>query len=146
MTDVLSREARSRCMSRIRPRDTLPEIRARSVLHRAGFRYVLHDKRLPGRPDIVFPRYRTALFVHGCFWHRHHGCRFTTYPATRRDFWAAKFEANVARDREVRRLLEQQGWAVAVVWECETRDTSTLLAALRRELPFLACDSFGASA
>jgi DNA mismatch endonuclease (patch repair protein) len=108
------------------------------VLHRAGFRFLLHDKRLPGRPDIVFPKYKTVLFVHGCFWHRHSGCRFTTHPATRQDFWAAKFKANIRRDSEVLRLLEESGWKVAVLWECETRDPSVLVAALDRELPFWA--------
>ncbi len=121
MSDIVDSETRSRMMSRIRGRDTRPELGLRRALHARGLRYRLHDPRLPGRPDIVFPRFRAACFVHGCFWHRHAGCRYATTPATRAAFWAAKFEANVARDARNRIELLAVGWRVAVVWECALR-------------------------
>jgi DNA mismatch endonuclease (patch repair protein) len=106
-------------MSRIRGRNTKPEIWIRSLLHRAGFRFRLHKKSLPGRPDIVLAKYRTAIFVHGCFWHRHPGCENTTTPSTRFDFWQKKFSDNVSRDARNRAQLEAAGWRVLTVWECE---------------------------
>lgn len=121
MADTLSRERRSWNMSRIKGRDTGPELRLRSLLHRAGFRFRLHAKNLPGRPDIVLPRYRTAIFVDGCFWHRHPGCRGATTPSTRRKFWQEKFDGNIRRDERNRSQLVVAGWAVTVVWECELR-------------------------
>lgn len=124
MTDIVDPETRSRMMSRIRGRDTRPEVGLRRALHSRGLRFRLHDRRLPGRPDIVFPRFRAACFVNGCFWHRHAGCRYATTPASRRAFWAAKFEANVARDARNRLELLAVGWRVAVVWECAVRDNS----------------------
>lgn len=108
-------------MSRIKGRDTGPELRLRSLLHRAGFRFRLHAKDLPGKPDIVLPKYRTAIFVHGCFWHRHEGCRHATTPSTRADFWQDKFAANVNRDERNRTALEAAGWRVETIWECELR-------------------------
>lgn len=121
MADIVDPETRSRMMSRIRSRNTRPEVGLRRALHARGLRYRLHDPRLPGRPDIVFPRFRAACFVHGCFWHRHPGCRYATTPATRRDFWAAKFSANVERDARNRLELLAVRWRVAVVWECTLR-------------------------
>ncbi len=121
MTDIVDPQTRSRMMSRIRGRNTRPEVGLRRALHARGLRYRLHDRRLPGRPDIVFPRFRAACFVHGCFWHRHSGCRYATTPATRAAFWAAKFEANVIRDARNRLDLLAVGWRVAVVWECALR-------------------------
>lgn len=108
-------------MSRIRGSDTKPEVRVRSLLHRLGYRFRLHVRNLPGRPDIVLPKHRTVIFVHGCFWHRHEGCRYAYTPKSRVEFWQAKFDENVARDQRQRRELEALGWAVAVVWECETQ-------------------------
>ena len=108
-------------MSRIKGRNTGPELRLRSLLHHAGFRFRLHAKDLPGRPDIVLPRYRTAIFVHGCFWHRHPGCRNATTPSTRPEFWQEKFESNVSRDARNRAELEAAGWKVETVWECELK-------------------------
>ncbi len=119
MTDSISAEHRSWNMSRIKSRDTKPERTLRSLLHRAGFRFRLHVKELPGRPDIVLPRYRTAIFVHGCFWHRHEGCRNTTTPSTRAQFWQDKFDANIDRDKRNVLYLEQLGWRVETVWECD---------------------------
>jgi len=105
-------------MSGIRGRDTRPEMQLRRFLHRAGFRFRLQDRRLPGRPDIVLPRYRAAILVHGCFWHRHAGCRYCTVPATRPEFWQRKFSANMERDQRNIAALEAAGWRVAIVWEC----------------------------
>jgi DNA mismatch endonuclease (patch repair protein) len=122
MTDVVDRETRSRMMAGIRGRDTRPEMALRRALHARGFRYRLHGADLPGRPDLVFPRHRAVVFVHGCFWHRHPGCRYATMPATREAFWSAKFDANVARGRAVQAALAASGWRVGVVWECALRD------------------------
>ncbi|MFO0406766.1 MAG: very short patch repair endonuclease [Labrys sp. (in: a-proteobacteria)] len=119
MADSLTRERRSWNMSRIRGTNTGPEKQLRSLLHRAGYRFRIHARRLPGSPDIVLPRYRTAVFVHGCFWHRHPGCRNATTPGSRSDFWTAKFEGTVARDKTKAAQLEAAGWQVITVWECE---------------------------
>lgn len=121
MADTISAPHRSWNMSRIRGRDTGPEIILRSLLHRAGYRFRLHDSKLPGRPDIVLSKYRTAILVHGCFWHRHEGCSNATTPSTRRDFWQAKFDGNVARDKANEERLIDLGWRVIVVWECELK-------------------------
>lgn len=124
--DTVSKAIRSWNMSRIRCSDTAPERAVRSLLHRMGYRFRLHCKALPGRPDVVLPRYRTVVLVHGCFWHRHKSCRFAYVPKTREEFWQAKFDANVARDQVVFRSLRAQGWHVIVVWECETRNVTRL--------------------
>lgn len=121
MTDVVNSETRSRMMSGIRGKDTRPELALRKALHARGFRYRLHGQRVMGRPDLVLNRHRAVIFVHGCFWHRHGGCRYTTTPATRPAFWQAKFDANVRRDREVREALVNDCWRVAIVWECSLR-------------------------
>ncbi len=130
-------------MARIRSADTKPERIVRSWLHGAGLRFRLHAGDLPGRPDIVLPRFLTAVFVHGCFWHQHRGCRHASLPKTRRAYWQAKFEANRARDRRAVRALRRLGWRVVTVWECElsrredvarrlTLRFSSVLAARRR--------------
>lgn len=122
-------------MSRIKGRDTAPELRLRSLLHRVGFRFRLHTKDLPGRPDIVLPRYRAAIFVHGCFWHRHPGCKYATTPSTRREFWQEKFNGNVSRDARNRAQLEADGWKVLIVWECELKtDAQEVVSRIAREL------------
>jgi len=126
MTDRLTPEARSRNMSRIRGRDTGPERAVRSMLHRMGYRFRLHSRSLPGKPDLVLPRYGTVIFVHGCFWHRHRGCPFAYTPKSRTEFWKNKFRDNAARDRRVARELRTLGWQVLVVWECELRDVEQL--------------------
>lgn len=117
--DIWSKAKRSAVMARIRGRDTKPELLVRSLLHRAGVRFSLRRKDLPGRPDIVLPRFKAVVFVHGCFWHRHKGCKVATMPGTRQAFWRAKFKGNVARDRRNVHALERLGWKVLVVWECE---------------------------
>ncbi|MBX7532631.1 DNA mismatch endonuclease Vsr [Qipengyuania sp. 1XM1-15A] len=121
MTDTVDSKTRSRMMAGIGGKDTKPEMLVRRALHRRGFRFRLHAKDLPGRPDLVFPKYRAVVFVHGCFWHRHEGCRFATVPSTRADFWKKKFEANVARDQKVIAGIRAKGWRTAVVWECTTK-------------------------
>lgn len=134
MADVLTPTQRSRCMAAIRGKDTTPELVVRRLAHRMGYRFRLHRKNLPGKPDLVFPGRRKAVFVHGCFWHQHPGCRFATRPQTREQFWATKLDGNAARDREVQRRLAEQGWQVLVIWECETGDLERLERSLRRFL------------
>lgn len=119
-------------MSRVKSSHTLPEIRVRSAAHSLGLRFRLHRRELPGRPDLIFPRHRVALFVHGCFWHRHAGCPKASTPKSRRRFWLQKFERNVARDAENVAMLRKLGWRVATIWECETRDPHWLVRRLRR--------------
>jgi DNA mismatch endonuclease (patch repair protein) len=118
MADLISKERRSWNMSRIRSTDTAPERIVRSALHRLGYRFRLHRKDLPGRPDVVLPRFKLAIFVHGCFWHRHPGCRFAYAPKSNRAFWNKKFRENMRRDREKLRALRAGGWRVVVIWEC----------------------------
>lgn len=121
MADVLTPEQRRHNMQRVSGRNTKPEMLLRRSLHARGFRYSLHRRDLPGKPDLVLPKYCAVIFVHGCFWHRHEGCRYTTTPTTRSEFWQAKFDANVARDSAVRTKLLEDGWRVATVWECALR-------------------------
>jgi DNA mismatch endonuclease (patch repair protein) len=132
LMDHLTPERRSWNMSRIRGRDTAPERAVRSALHRIGFRFRVLPSALPGHPDVVLPRYRTAIFVHGCFWHRHPGCRYTYSPKSNITFWAVKFSQNTARDTRVRKELRAKRWRVVVVWECQTVDDDGLISRLRR--------------
>jgi DNA mismatch endonuclease (patch repair protein) len=135
MADNLAPEQRSWNMSRIRGKDTGPEMHLRSLLHRAGFRYRLHQPSLPGKPDLVLPRYRTVIFVHGCYWHRHSGCRNATTPSTRKEFWLAKFRATVKRDARALENLTIQGWRVMTVWECELEcDPRAVVRRIHRQL------------
>lgn len=134
MVDRIGAEHRSWNMSRIRGRDTKPELLVRSLLHRLGYRFRLHRKDLPGKPDIVFPGRDAIIFVHGCFWHRHKGCPETTTPKTRTAFWRKKFAGNVERDAKAQRQLRRMGWRVKVIWQCQTRDESRLTAKLERFL------------
>ena len=129
MTDIVDSQTRSRMMAGIRGKDTKPELALRRSLHALGFRYRLHTKGVPGKPDIVMPKYQAVIFVHGCFWHRHEGCRYATIPSTRPEFWSAKFDANVARDAAVRSALLAAGWRVATVWECALRKETGVEAA-----------------
>ncbi len=129
-TDFLSPADRSALMSRIGPKDSKPEMTVRRLLHRLGYRYGLHRRDLPGTPDIVFPIRRKAIFVHGCFWHRHSGCKAASTPKSRKDFWSRKFDANVERDARKVAELEADGWTVAIIWSCETQDTAGLASRL----------------
>ncbi|MCR9216920.1 MAG: DNA mismatch endonuclease Vsr [bacterium] len=126
--------ARSRLMGRVRGRHTKPEMIVRRMLHALGYRFRLHRRDLPGSPDVVLPSCSTALFVHGCFWHRHRGCRLSSTPKTRREFWEAKFARNVKRDAANASRLQDLGWRVIVVWECETKDPDSLRQRLCKEL------------
>ena len=121
MSDFLSKEERSIRMSRIRSASTKPEVTLRRALWHLGFRYRVNDKRLPGSPDIVLPKYRTVIFVHGCFWHGHKDCKNYTVPKTNTDFWTAKIARNQQRDQDTWRQLEAKGWSVIIVWECELK-------------------------
>jgi DNA mismatch endonuclease (patch repair protein) len=134
MTDTLTKKQRSALMARIRGKDTSPERAVRRFLHRNGFRFRLYLSDLPGRPDIVLPRLRTVIFVHGCFWHRHPGCIKTTTPSTRRAFWTTKFRENMARDRRKIAELSAQGWKTLTIWECEVKEPrlTRLVSQLRR--------------
>jgi DNA mismatch endonuclease, patch repair protein len=118
-------------MAKVRGADTRPEMAVRKLAHRLGYRFRLHVRGLPGTPDLVFPGKRKVIFVHGCFWHRHEGCRKTTTPKTRSEFWNTKFDRNVERDKAVVEALEAAGWNVLIVWECETRGQASLEAKLR---------------
>ena len=122
MVDSLSPERRSWNMGRIRARNTRPEIIVRSLLHRMGYRFSLRRNDLPGKPDIVLPKHRTVIFVHGCFFHRHAGCSYASEPKTNAEFWRQKFEANVRRDRRNQNQLRNEGWRVIVVWECQAME------------------------
>ena len=122
MADIVDSQRRSEMMAGIKGRDTGPERIVRRIAHGLGFRYRLHRKDLPGRPDLVFPRHRLAVFVHGCFWHRHNGCRYAYTPKSRVMFWMEKFAGNVTRDRRNEEALRNLGWRVLVIWECETKD------------------------
>lgn len=134
--DIVDQATRSRMMSRIRGKDTKPELLVRRIAHALGYRFRLHRRDLPGSPDLVFPGRRKVVFVHGCYWHRHEGCRYAYQPKSNVEFWAAKFEANVRRDGHAMAELRRQGWDPMVVWECECGDSGAvaarLLAHLRR--------------
>ena len=134
VVDVFSKAKRSEVMSKIRGRNTRTERALRSLLHRAGYRFRLHVSRLPGKPDIVLPRYHTVIMVHGCFWRRHLRCRFAYDPKTRVAFWRRKFAENVGRDRRVKLALQRLGWRVVTVWECELRDADRVIAGLKMKL------------
>jgi DNA mismatch endonuclease, patch repair protein len=129
--DRLSSEHRSWNMSRIRGRDTKPEIVVRSLLHRMGYRFRLKNDTLPGKPDIILPKFKATIFVHGCFWHRHSGCRYAYSPKSRKAFWEHKFEMNVRRDQHVADQLKALGWKQLILWECELKDTAATKKTLR---------------
>jgi len=132
--DTISPEHRSWNMSRIRGRNTRPEMLVRSLLHSLGYRFRLNRKDIPGKPDILLPKYRTAIFVHGCFWHRHKDCGLAYEPKSNSDFWGKKFARNIERDAEVSVALRVAGWRQLVIWECNTRDPIKLTIKLRRFL------------
>lgn len=114
-------------MSRIHSKETAPEITFRKLIHRAGFRYRLHDKTLPGKPDLILKKYNTVVFIHGCFWHGHQNCRRGNKPKTNKKYWNAKIDRNIARDKENRIKLEGAGWRIFTVWECELKDLDGVL-------------------
>ena len=115
-------EQRSRNMSAIKSKNTKPEISVRKLLHSMGYRFRLHRKDLPGSPDIVLPKYKTVIFVHGCFWHRHNNCKYATTPKTRKEFWENKFEENVKRDNLNQANLTLKGWKIIILWECQLKE------------------------
>ncbi|WP_439819915.1 very short patch repair endonuclease [Pseudomonas sp. HLG18] len=125
-TDIVSPEHRSKIMSMIKSKNTKPEMIVRSMCHELGFRYRLHRKDLPGSPDLVFPKHRLCIFVHGCFWHRHPGCKYAYTPKSRLDFWLPKLAKNVERDLQVQEKLKALGWKVVIVWECQTKNRKVL--------------------
>lgn len=127
MTDRLSPEARSANMSKVGNKNTKPELLVRRILHRAGYRFRLHQGHLPGSPDVMLPRWRTAVFVHGCFWHGHEGCRRSKLPSTRVEFWQTKVARNQERDGIVREGLEKLGYKVVILWECELKSEVSIL-------------------
>ncbi len=119
-------EQRSRNMSAIKSKNTKPEIKVRKVLHSMGYRFRLHSKDLPGSPDIVLPKYKTVIFVHGCFWHRHENCKYASTPKTRPEFWNKKFKENIKRDSEIQDKIKNLDWRSVVIWECETKNIENL--------------------
>jgi len=127
MTDYLTQEKRSWNMSRIPAKDTKPEITVRSILHKKGFRFRIHNSKLPGKPDIVLRKYNTVIFIHGCFWHQHPGCQRATKPKSNKEYWMNKLKRNKNRFIEVKNKLKKMGWTVIVIWECEIKDKAKLL-------------------
>jgi DNA mismatch endonuclease (patch repair protein) len=137
MADVHSKETRSYNMSRIKGKDTKPEMLVRRFLHANGFRYRLHVKDMPGKPDIVLPKYKTVIFVHGCFWHGHEGCRYYVVPKTRTDWWLNKINTNIANDIKAINALKKDGWKIITLWECDLKpanNSSTLNKLLKKLL------------
>lgn len=133
MTDHLTTEKRSWNMRQVRNKNTAPEILTRSLMHAMGLRFRLHRKNLPGCPDIVLAKYRTVVFVHGCYWHRHPGCKYASTPKTNTAFWLSKFTQNSNRDTENSRKLKSLGWNVLIIWQCETKDIEKLKKRLAAE-------------
>ena len=126
-------EQRSRNMSAIKSKNTKPEIKVRKVLHSMGYRFRLHSKDLPGSPDIVLPKYKTVIFVHGCFWHRHENCKYASTPKTRKEFWEKKFRENINRDNLNQANLSLKGWKIIIIWECQLKGDIKKL--IRESLP-----------
>jgi len=126
MADRISEEHRSWNMSRIKGSNTKPERIVRSILHQMGYRFRLNKKDLPGKPDIVLSKYKTVIFVHGCFWHRHEGCKYAYTPKSRVDFWEKKFAENIKRDKRIKSVLQEMGWKVLIIWECQTKNENKL--------------------
>ena len=121
MADVHDKVTRSYNMSRIRATNTKPELLVRKFLHAQGFRYKLHDKTLPGKPDLVLPKYKTVIFIHGCFWHGHSNCKYFVVPKTRTDWWVNKINTNSSNDLKVIRALKKEGWKIFTIWECDLK-------------------------
>jgi len=145
MSDILSKEKRSWNMSRIKSGNTKQEMIVRSLLHKMGYRFRLHGKVgkqfntknvLPGKPDVVLAKFKTIIFVHGCFWHRHENCKFAYTPKSRKDFWMTKFRENKVRDKLVMKQLEDSGWKILIIWECETKNINVLQKRLKEKLHY----------
>lgn len=134
MTDIVSRSKRTEIMSSVKQRHTKPEIAVRKILHRLGFRFRLHRKDLPGSPDIVLPKFHTAIFVHGCFWHQHKNCSKSRRPSSNQEYWNTKLDDNISRDKRKEKELSKLGWDVATVWQCEIRNLETLTKKLKKLL------------
>ena len=137
MADHLTPEQRSWNMAQIKGKNTKPELIVRSLLHRAGYRFTVNgpkNKKLPGKPDIVLPKYKTVIFVNGCFWHRHKGCKGATTPKTRTEWWQKKFDRNVSNDQKNARALRKVGWNIIVIWECELKKPQKVIQKLNRRL------------
>lgn len=130
--DKLTPQQRSAVMSAVKNKDTLPELRVRRALHAMGYRFRLHCKDLPGKPDIVLPKYKLCIFVNGCFWHQHPGCGRATVPTSNREFWGKKLSGNIERDKKNGRELRLLGWRVCIIWECETKKVYNLNKAIER--------------
>lgn len=143
MSDRLTPSERSGLMAKVRSKNTKPELVVRRTAHRLGYRFRLHRADLPGTPDLVFPKHQLAIFVHGCFWHRHPNCRRATMPVTNTAKWAEKFERNSLRDARSTAALEALGWTVLVIWECETRAEVALAGQLASKLPRRASAAVG---
>jgi len=135
MGDVFDIHTRHMIMSRVKSKDTKPELRVRKLLHALGYRFRLHLRGLPGTPDIVLPRWKSVIFVHGCFWHVHEGCKRATTPQSNKDYWEAKLEGNKKRDAENIKKLQSMGYRSLIVWECEIKDVEQLAAKLTAFLP-----------
>ncbi|WP_262299017.1 very short patch repair endonuclease [Microvirga sesbaniae] len=134
--DIVEKAKRSAMMARIRSKDTQPELRVRRIAHAMGYRYRLHRRDLPGSPDLVFPRLRKVILIHGCYWHRHPGCRFAYQPKSNTAFWDEKFRRNQERDRRVLSELRALGWDPLIIWECETRNPETLRTRIAAHLEY----------
>lgn len=127
MADIVSRSKRTEIMSSVKQRHTKPEITVRKILHRHGFRFRLHNKKLPGTPDIVLPKHKAVIFVHGCFWHQHEGCRKSRRPTSNVEFWNEKLDRNIVRDNQKESELKNSGWKVLTLWDCEIKDEDSLI-------------------
>lgn len=127
MTDIVSRSKRKEMMSSVKQRHTKPEIAVRKILHRHGFRFRLHNKKLPGTPDIVLPKHKAVIFVHGCFWHQHEGCRKSRRPTSNVEFWNEKLDRNIVRDNQKESELKNSGWKVLTLWDCEIKNEDSLI-------------------
>ncbi len=127
MADIVSRSKRTEIMSSVKQRHTKPEILVRKILHRHGFRFRLHNKKLPGTPDIVLPKHKAVIFVHGCFWHQHEGCRKSRRPTSNVEFWNEKLDKNIARDDQKESELKNSGWKVLTIWDCEIKNENLLI-------------------
>jgi DNA mismatch endonuclease (patch repair protein) len=143
--DSVSPERRSEIMGRVAGENTGPEIAVRRLLHRLGYRFRLHRKNLPGKPDVVLPKWRTVVLIHGCFWHRHDGCPNTRTPKSKVEFWTRKFAENVERDRKAKAQLESLGWRVLVIWECELKDVEALAERVEHFIKESPCDQSNSS-